>query len=348
MLVFPNIYVLFLADSGVARKGAPISLAESLVVKCSDTRTISGRASIQAILDEIGRSESDSTTGKVKKGGVASFFAPELSGGLVGDTSAIEILTDIYDYKPKYKEHLRGRGNSEIGRIVFSLFAASNETLLKSVYDTRAIYGGLLARTFVVKPDEFRPGQSLTKIPDTTKSYEVLVHRLREIIQLVKGEVSTTPEAAEEYESWYIPFRESYRHRTDTSGVVSRIHTSVFKLAMILAANDLTTVIQKKHVEEAIYESMALLPNYNSLTLASGNGDLSGAGAIFLQDLMEAKDFCLTRKQILRARWHEFDAEMLDKLASTLEQAGIIQTSTKGNEIAYRLTDKALTSAGAK
>ena len=53
-LLFANIYVLFLAESGT-RKGPPIDLSETLLSKLAITKIISGRASVQAILDELSR-----------------------------------------------------------------------------------------------------------------------------------------------------------------------------------------------------------------------------------------------------------------------------------------------------
>ena len=140
---YPNIYVLFLAQSG-ARKGAPISLAQSLIQKVNNTKIISGRTSIQAIIDELAHTETNSKTGKLVKGGSAILIAGELAAGIVGDTAAVGILTDIYDLKTDFKHHLRSTGRFKIDRIVFNMLAASNADLLKEVYTQSAVSGGLL------------------------------------------------------------------------------------------------------------------------------------------------------------------------------------------------------------
>src|SRR5437773_9702104 len=51
--LYPSIYVMLLARSGL-RKGPPINLAKRLVKGVDNTRIISGRSSIQAILKEMG------------------------------------------------------------------------------------------------------------------------------------------------------------------------------------------------------------------------------------------------------------------------------------------------------
>lgn len=345
--LYPNTYTLLLADSAVQRKGNPVELCEKLVKAVGNTKVISGRTSIQAVFDVLGTAETSKDTGILVKGGGAIFFAPELAAGIVNDQQSVSILTDLYDYKESYKEHLRGKGHTAIEKIIFSFFAGSNETLLKSVYNSDAIHGGLLGRTLIVKPDEFRPASSLLGTLNTTNSFLELISLLTQIVKDVQGEVIISPMAAAEYESWYIPFRESYRTRVDTTGVAGRMHSTILKLSMILAANELTTTIQKHHIEESINECVALTPNYKAFTITSGKGDLAAAGGILIQALIDQPPvFKLARKQLLRQHWQDIDSESLDKLCTTLSEAGVIKIEQIGNDIAYGLTLKALTDMG--
>lgn len=345
--LYPNIYTLLLADSAVQRKGNPVELCEKLVRAVGNTKVISGRSSIQSVFDVLSTAETDKKNGTIRKGGSAIFFAPELAASLVKDDQAIGILTNIYDFKEEYRDQLRGRGTTDVEKIVFSLFAGSNETLLKSVYSNDAIYGGLLGRTFVVKPDEFRKASSLLDLDDVGESFKHLVSLLMNIVKSVKGAVTITEEAAREYEGWYIPFRESYRTKVDTTGIAGRMHTTIIKLAMILGANDMTTTLRKCHIEEAIGECMALMPNYKTFTISAGKGDLAAAGGILIQALLDAvPTYKLSRKQILRIHWQDLDSEMLDRLGATLNEAGVIKIEAVGSEITYSLTAKSLEEMG--
>jgi hypothetical protein len=157
-------YILLLADSAVQRKGRPVRFCEKLVTKVGNTKIISGKASIQGILDTMATNETDPITGKVNKGGASVFFAEELSAALVADPQAVATLTNMYDYKERYTELLRTRAKTQISNMVFSLIAASNEDLLKQLYDKAAVSGGLLGRTFLIVPNEFRPSNSLFDI----------------------------------------------------------------------------------------------------------------------------------------------------------------------------------------
>ncbi len=337
---YPNIYVLFLAQSG-ARKGAPISLAQNLIQKVNNTKIISGRTSIQAIIDELAHTETNSKTGKLVKGGSAILIAGELAAGIVGDSAAVGILTDIYDLKTDFKHHLRSTGRFKIDRIVFNMLAASNADLLKEVYTQSAVSGGLLARTFVITPNEFRPPNSLLETIDNAASLESLYEKLKKVAELV-GEIQIEDKAKKIYNQWYEPFYKSLKGKGDKSGILSRLHMGVFKLSIILSANDLQSTVTSEHMEMAVEECMKLIPNYNSFMMVSGKSTVSEAGALFFEEIQKTENYCISRKVFLQKHWTAVDSEMFDKLVLTLETGGLIQSIMNGADMFYKLTEKAL------
>lgn len=339
-VLFPSTYILLLGGSG-SRKNWPVSLCEDLVVNVGNTKVISGRSSIQAILDELSQTETDSKTGKMVKGGSAIFFAPELAGGLVADPQALSILTDIYDSKKSFTSRLRTSPKFKIERLVFNALMASNEALVRDLYTQQAKEGGLLARTFLIVPNEFRPPNSLMKFSDKTKSVEDLINRLRKIGEL-RGEFIFNEDAIIEYDSWYNPFRYEQKTRQDKTGVINRIHTGILKLAMILAANELTLQVKKEHISEAILECIKLLPNYNMFAMTGGKGTIEQAGAVVLQALLNARNHTMTQADLLIGNWSTFDIELLDKVTVTFEIAGLTKRVTEGTVTTYTLTPKGL------
>lgn len=329
--IYPNIYTLILADSAVHRKGHPVKLTEDLVKSVRNTKVISGRSSIQGILDELSRGETDKQSGKVLSGGSALFSASELSAGIVNDPEAVKILTDIYDFKEEYVSRLRGSGVFRIKNICFSLLAASNEELLRDVYDVKAIFGGLLGRTFLVKPNEFRPGNSLFEIRDTVASHKELCAKLARIAQL-RGQYEITERARSAYDDWYLPFRKSYEGKSDRSGVAGRIHTSVLKLAMILAANNsLSLTIDECHICESIRECVALIPNYQGFVMSQGKSTVAECAAAFISALWERKDHRLAVSTFLQVHLHLYDADLVNKTLETLMKAELVRNVLNGD-----------------
>jgi hypothetical protein len=339
LITYPNIFVLLLAQSA-GRKGHPVNTAQRLIEAIGNTKVIAGRTSIQAIIDELGHVETSSKTGKLVKGGSAIFIASELAAGMVADDAAISILTDIYDFKANFKHHLRSTGRSKIDKIVFSMLAASNAELLKSIYTGAAIFGGLLGRTFLVTPSEYREPNSLFDQEAEMERFAKVVELLQAVTQL-QGQIYVTEDAKKEYNEWYKPHYKSLIHKQDKSGILGRVHMNVVKLAMILMANDMELTLRKKHIEEAISECMSLLPNYQTFTMSSGKSSISEAGGLLFAALLDSPDYTISRKKFLERNWTNVDAELLDKCVVTLEQSGMIESILSGSNIDYRLTTKA-------
>lgn len=352
--LYANLYVLFIAESSGHRKNRPVELSQSILENeritsaIAGTKTISGYTSVQAIMDELARSETDGKTGRVRKSNSATFFAPELSASLVEDPQSLRILTDIYDNKiNKYKSRLRTGPSFNLENIAFSILAASNESMLKNLITPEFVMGGFLARTMLIMPNERRPPNSLLRLDyESLKiSKEQVLQALLKVCQIV-GEFKLEENAIDEYDSWYNPFREEYEKKKEQTGVIGRIHTTVLKVAMILAANDLTLCIQKKHIEQAINECIGLIPNYSVFTMHNAKTEIGQVGGIVITDLLSAKNHMLSRKTIIRSNWQNFDVDMLDKAVIALESAGMITQHVIKNETWFELTQQALNMLG--
>ncbi len=311
-LLFPNLYVLLLADSAVQRKDLPVAIAQKLITLVHNTKVIAGRSSIQAILDELAMTETDKKTGRMLSGASAIFIAPELSAGIVADPQSVSIMTDM------------------------------NKALLTDVYDIRAMHGGLLGRTFLVVPNEWRPGNSLFSILDQVSKFNILLDELKQVSEL-RGEFSFTPAAEKEYDAWYLPFRETYKTKPDKSGIAGRIHTGILKLSMILAVNyTKELLITKEHIEESIGECMSLMANYQQLVMGAGKSPISEVGSIVLNEIYTSPNGILSQKKLLQKHWSSFDVETLEKFINTMSQAAMITVEMTDDGLGYKLTKKCL------
>jgi len=338
--MYPNIYTLLLADSAESRKDAPMRLASELLRGVGNTKVIEGRSTHQGIADALSYDVANKATGVAIKGGCAIVMGPEFSAAFVTDPSLISVLTDWYDYRDIDYINLK-MGKTVIKDRCINVFAASNETLLKSVYTESAVYGGLIRRTFFIKPDEIRPPNSLFEMQPYDK--KPLVEALKSISQM-KGQVIIEKEAIKIYNDWYYNLYRSYKVSGDKTGVLQSLHTSALKLAIIKAVDLLQLIITKEVIEESINEVDALKANYRSYSMGVGRSDLGEITKIILMLLFQAPNFKLTRRAILQTLWSDVSAEDLDKVFATLQQGGLVEVSTgsNGSEPKYILTSVAL------
>src|SRR6267143_2042527 len=138
--LYPNLYVLLLADSAAYRKDAGPELVEELLKELSHTKVITGRASWQGIVDELSQDTGNKKTGIPIKHGAGIIIALELTAMFVEDSSLIKMMTEAYAFVPEYDYILRG-GKTKIKNRCITLLGGSNETLLRSFYTAEASYG---------------------------------------------------------------------------------------------------------------------------------------------------------------------------------------------------------------
>lgn len=303
-----------------------------------NTKTISGRSSIQGIIDELAHVET-SQKGKIMKAGSAIFYAPELAAGLVEDAAAVSILTDLYDGKTNFTHRLRHMPKFKIDKIVFSALMASNEHMLTSVFDQRATYGGLLGRTFLIIPGETREPNSLRHFKKDESLHKRALDKLQMISQLA-GEFIFEEDAGELYDDWYKPFYKNVVAKGDKGGVTGRIHTGVKKMAMLFAADELKLELGVRHVQRAIDVCTVLIPSYNKLLMMGGKSTVSDTATTIMLELFAASCHTLTREQLLANNWTNFDSEIMDKCILTLEGGGLIETLIYTGKLSYKLTGK--------
>lgn len=338
---YPNIYVVLLADSAEYRKGGPFVPVVNLLGLNGRTKVFQGRTSIQSVLKDLSQDlGSPHAKGISIKGGSGVLIAEELASFFVEDPQCIPILTDIYDYRESYPYNLKSE-KIVIKNLCITMLAASNETFLKEVYTTRAVYGGLLGRTFMVKPNERRPPNSLLEIDPAKYAKASLLEDLRQISDMT-GSMILNPDAIERYKKWYTQLYESYRKTKDRTGVTQRVHVGALKLAMILAASRGETTITIDDIEEAIIQTTSLRANYEVYAMSSGKGTQAEIGSIVLHSLFQEHDHQLDRRELLMRHWHEITADELDKLTVTLEQGGLITVSTQGPKVTYRMTERCI------
>ncbi len=332
--ICPNIYVLLNADSATHRKGNAPKMADRLLQPIKVTKVIRGRGSIQAILEDLANVMNDSS-GKSIRGGSCLLVADELKSFFVDDAALIGIMTDVYEYREIFDYKLRGAGFKVKG-LCISMLAASNDEFLKTIFTGEAVYGGLLGRTFLIKPDEYRPGNSLLETEEEEANriirYDTapLIASLKEISKL-KGKIRFEMAAKIAYDEWYLPLRKSYERRPDKTGVIQRLHTGVLKIAVIKAIDStMDLIVKKEHIEEAIHDCILLMPNYDGYSMSPGKTNESVVGSHLMNELW-SHGGTITRAEFLQLHWADCsNPEVLDKVILMFEQAGYIQHGFNG------------------
>lgn len=335
--IYPNIYVVLYATSGATRKGPPIQIAGSLIKEVGNTKFLGGRFSIQAamkVLSEVSVNE----RGQRLVGGSCVMYSEELSALIAADVkSTIDILTDWYDSPEHWANNiLANEGIQEIKNVCVTLLAASNSILFNKVFSGDAIYGGLLARTFLIAESNRRQRNSrMFKTPELgTERQQLMSHLMR--LSKMKGEIVPTDSARKFYDDWYNSTDDNIKDRT---GVLHRMHTGVIKLAIILAASEynFNFVLEKRHFEDALTYCQSILKNYKFIDGGAGGSRLNLFTKEILTVLMQEKSEAgVEKRTMIRRLFGVVDPEDIDKAVNALVAAEYVENRNSH----YILTDK--------
>lgn len=346
--LYPNVYVLLYGPSGV-RKGPPIAMAEKLVKAVGNTRVINGRASIEAIIKELGTFKTQPNKQMVKDS-CGFVVASELSSSIISNPSAMDIMTNLYDriYNEGDWEYKLKVGEShKLSKPTVTWLSGSNEALFKDFIPDKNIHGGLVGRLFVIgenKPNVinslmFDPGQPLDD-----NAYKILADDLLPLKDL-SGPFEMDVEIRHVVDEWYKVFKKDKAPLLeDTTGFASRILDFLIKTAMLVSsARRRDKKILLCDVEEAQEQILPLLHTTNKISNLSNKKQDAGEStkrALILTHLANQLEFKSSRRDILRSLSLQINHEDLDKFVDLMFQMDALESSREGNEQYYALKTK--------
>jgi hypothetical protein len=363
--LYPNIYVMFHAESGL-KKGPAVALAKKLVKEVDNTRVISGRSSIQGILKDLGTSQS-MPGGKVRKGSTAFICSSELSSSIVEDPVATTILTDLYDRQYNIGEwrSLLKMETFDLTSPCITMLTATNEAHSDSFFVRKDIKGGYFARTFIIYENAENRSNSLLvpmehqidykKDAEYLRTLAGLKGEFRSLASRVKDDVYTneyldrsTGEAAYYcpagiiYQNWYDEFKVALKNIRDPTGTLNRFGDSVLKVAMLLSlARDSTLIIQEDAMLEAIEACEKLVGNVRKATVGKTEEEGSNAvrKTILLTELMARDTHSISFAQINKKFWIQGTVTEWQECVQSFVEAGIARLETLGNQQIVKMTD---------
>lgn len=360
--LYPNIYVMLHAESGL-KKGPPISAARQLVKSVNNTRIISGRSSIQGILKDLGTAYTQ-PGGKIVSGSVAFICSSELSSSIVEDKVATTILTDLYDrqYNVGQWRSLLKMETFELKNPTITMLTATNEAMSEDFFTRSAIQGGYFARTFIVYEKESKITNSLMYPLEHTPNYVTSSDYLKEVAKLA-GPFEPTAVLKEEglykykrikhgreiwfnevgllYDDWYENFREIIKTMDrDETGTLNRFGDSVLKVAMLLSlAREPKLELSVEAMDEAIRECEKLLGNVRKTTM--GKHGISSSAllkTLIIMELLNRDNHQVSRTMLMKKMWQHYESSQeFDDMLAAFDSAGMIITSSVGNQILYTM-----------
>lgn len=338
--IYPNIYViLHSSQSSITRKSVPMKMALQLVRKINNTHIIAGRSSIQGTIDELSVATIAADKSQIK-GASGILYSEELSAFFVDVESAVNLLTNLYDYHEVWEDKLRG-SVTKLHNVCLTLLMATNEELIRDLFQVRAVKGGLLARSIIVSESRRRHKNSLMYANGEPGNPQPLFDHLL-MLSKKHGAYTLTDEAKKEYDTWYNSLPDDISD--SETGFEGRIHTTILKIALLISASHgEDKVITQPHIEEAIEECTGIYDTYKRLSAGVVQQmDMGLAQRQLISLLLSQKDFSVSYEKILFKLYMVMDKEMLDKIIATWEAGGVARMVWAGSGGRLTLTQKTI------
>jgi hypothetical protein len=337
----PNTYILLIGKSGLG-KGLPNYLAKKLVEETKATRVISGRNTIQSVVQELSRIKSTPEGPPTFTDSRGYLQSGEFHNLMQQDPHALTILTEWYDahYVPDWKNTTKTGGGEVLRYPCISLFGGSSPEHFNEAVPLVNISGGFVGRTLLVYADRRHKYNSL--VGDSNKEVDIksLSNYLHQLAKL-KGKFKWTKEGADEFTKWYDDFRPRSEKMQDKTNTIERMPDHIRKVSMLISASkSLSLEISKDDVDEAINECIKLGNTARRIT-HGGKNSLAEQTKKVLIYLLEADTKSVSRSILLRKGFGDYDAVELDKIVDTLHQTGFVDIKG-GKETIYTITERGI------
>lgn len=340
--IFPNLYVVLVANPGVARKSQAIDFGNKFVTELTGVEVSADAITKEALLQDLEQCQQeaiDPNTKEVFKYSALSIISKEFEsflGQRAENTKMLVLLTDLFDCsEAPWKYRTKQSGSSTVPSVFLNLLAATTPDSLASQLPPAAIGGGLTSRILFVWASR---KEKKVAIPEWTseliKLREILLKDLHQIASIT-GQYNFTREAKDFWVEWYNNFEELDPKRlcTDPSftGWYSRKPMYIQKVAICCAASENNELIlEKQHIERAIKLIEEIEVDMGRAFKAVGRSAITSDVATVLEIIKNAGT--ITERKLLNATWRDIDALKFDNVMSTAIRTGRVKRLYKREE----------------
>lgn len=336
--LYPNIYVLLVARSGLRKTFAVNSLAKPLVERIGNTRVIGGRNSIQGILRELSTARTSSNGQAPIVDARAFINSGEFSNLVINDPTSLTILTDLYDshYNPEWENTLK-ESRDKLKNIYITMLGATNQTHFKDRIGSIDIEGGFIARTLIIMEEKKALVNALVDEPKIKFDVDKLVEPLREIAK-ISGPFVYSPAGKKFFKEWYEDYCKQIRE--DKTGSAERFNDTVLKVSMLLALNHGTLILDVTEIDSALKLCEQYTVKVETLTAGIGKNEFGPKIALVLSELLSAEGNTISKGVLLRKHYGTFDTKDLERIIQTLFDMGAVTLSNRNGDTYYTLLEK--------
>lgn len=339
LVYYANIYVVLVAEPGVARKTQAIKYGVNFLNTIPDIRMSADSSTKEAMTDDLQAAKTDellldgSSFGHSSLNIISKEFESFL-GQKKENTRMLTALTDLFDCPDDWSSRTRHTTSNAIVNPWVNLLAATTPESLANSLPSSAVGGGLTSRIMFIWADKKKKSVAIPSMTEVeVKLKEKLEQDLYKISRL-SGSFMMSADCMKRWIAWYDNFDEDESgiricKEKAFSGWYSRKPTYIIKIAMLRsAAESGKLVIEWRHIEEAIRDIAEVELLMGNAFKAIGKSDVSGEVDSVMQIVREAK--VIAESAIMEKVWRDIDADKFKTVIETAIKTGRVLRTFKG------------------
>lgn len=336
---YPNLYLVFVAEPGIARKSQAINFGVKILSEIPDVVISADQITKEALLQDLENAAMDEPmpNGENFRHASLSIISKEFEsfiGQKKDNTKMIVFLTDMFDCSEMpVKYRTKNSGSNVIPSVFVNLLAATTPESLASCLPASAVGGGLTSRILFIWANDKKcksPKPSMTKAEKEMQ--DKLIKDLYQISRIA-GNYEMSAEADNNWKAWYMAYDEKDNKRIcldkSFAGWYSRKPMYILKMAINRAAsesNDL--IIEWRHVVQAIEDIESVEFNMGMVFRAIGKSDIAGEVDTVMQLILEHG--IISEKKLLALTWRDIDANKFNNCIETVLRTGAAERVFRG------------------
>jgi hypothetical protein len=331
---YPNLYIVFVAEPGIARKSQAISFGVKILSEIPDINISADQITKEALLQDLDAAAMDEPmpNGENFRHSSMSIISKEFEsfiGQKKDNTKMIVFLTDMFDCSEMpTKYRTKNMGSNVIPSVFVNLLAATTPESLASCLPATAVGGGLTSRILFVWADDKK---CKSPKPYLTAADKVLQEKLIKdlyLISRIAGDYVMSAEADEKWQAWYMRYDEKDKNRIcldkSFAGWYSRKPMYILKLAINRAASYTSElVIEWKHIVKAIADIESVEKDMGLVFRAIGKSDIASEVDTITQIIHDHK--WIMQEKLMAMIWRDVDSFKFNNCIETVLRTGAVE-----------------------
>lgn len=323
--VFPNLYIVLVAEPGVARKSQAITYASDIVSEVSCITTSADSITTQALLQDLEEStcyDNIPGLGTIRHASL-SVISKEFETFLGGSQRMVVTLTDLFDAgETPWKHRTKNSGTITIPSVFLNILGATTPRSLASCLSEIAVGGGLTSRILFVYSGTKTKKIAVPALTQAiTKLRGTLIEGLQRISRIT-GAYDFTEDGLKFWKEWYENYDElsdkRIQQRYEFAGWYSRKPLMIQKVAIALSASESSLkLIASSHLKKAIQLIEELEHGMGSIFSATTKEEsIKESADVLLDYIKQYKE--ISEKHLLQLVWREFNEDEFDTRIAVL------------------------------